>query len=716
MNVPILALEIRREHDVVLARQRARQLAELLGFEQQDQTRIATAVSEMARNAFRHAGGGRVRFSVSGDPPTFTARIADDGRGISDLRAVLEGRYESDTGLGLGILGAKRLMDGFEVDSSPGRGTTVVLKKLFPRRVEPPTRESIARIAAQLARERGSDPLEEVEQQNRELLRLLEELRRQREQLANVNKELEETNRGVVALYAELDMRADYLQRANEVKSRFLSNMTHEFRTPLNSILSLTRILLDRLDGDLTPEQERQVQFIAKAASDLSDLVNDLLDLAKVEAGKLRVRTSAFRVADLFGALRGTLKPLLAQNSSITLTIEEPDPGLVMETDEAKVSQILRNFVSNALKYTEHGEVRVSAGPGPNDSIVFSVADTGVGIPAEHQGRIFEEYTQVESPHQRRIRGTGLGLPLSKRLAALLGGSIRVESELGKGSTFYAVLPKRFEGPAEGTFVPEVSRELDPSRAPVLIVEDNPEALFVYEKLLKGAGFQILPARTLSEARQWLKHVRPMAVVLDILLEHESTWGFIGELRSAEATKKVPILVVTIVENEQRALAMGANAFHEKPVERAWLVRTLRSLVEEQSSDTLLVIDDDEASRYILRSLLADTRFRVVEAESGPVGLARARTERPRAIFLDLLMPGLDGFAVLERLKADPETRDLPVIVQTSKPIDEQDRRRLAAASAILPKDFSSREIATARVRDALRAAGAISAGEEHRP
>jgi len=462
MSGPIVTLAIRAEQDVVLAHRRARQIAELLGFEQQDQVRIATAVSEVARNAFKYAGGGRIEFWVTFDPPALVTRISDRGAGILDLRAALEGRHESRTGMGLGIAGARRLVDGFDVGSSPEQGTTVVLKKRFPRRVPPPSRESIARVAEELAREHPGDALEELQQQNRELLRLLEELRKQREELAQVNAELEETNRGVVALYAELDVRAEYLRRANEAKSRFLSNMTHEFRTPLTSILSLTRILLDRLDGQLTPEQERQVQFIGKAASDLSDIVNDLLDLAKVEAGKLSVRPAEFRVADLFGALRGMLKPLVAGNSATTLAIAEPDPALVMATDEAKVSQILRNLISNAIKYTDRGKIHVTARRGPNDTIVFAVADTGIGIAPEDQERIFEEFTQIDSPAQRCVRGTGLGLPLSRKLAALLGGGIRVESELGKGSTFEVVLPRRLTGLTEERVLSAPSAEKAP--------------------------------------------------------------------------------------------------------------------------------------------------------------------------------------------------------------------------------------------------------------
>ena len=287
MSLAILSLAIRHEHDVVAARQRARQIARLLDFDVQDQTRIATAVSEIARNAFTYAGGGKVDFLVEGktSPQLFVIRIADGGPGIADLERVLDGQYCSTTGMGLGIRGARRLMDHFSVESSP-RGTVVSLKKLFSRHAAIVTAARLARIASELARRRPENPLEEIQQQNQELICTLEELRARQDDLVRLNAELEDTNRGVVALYAELDEKADHLRRADELKSRFLSNMSHEFRTPLNAIRALTEVLMRRVDGTLTPEQEVEVGYIQKATDQLSELVEDLLDLAKVEAGR----------------------------------------------------------------------------------------------------------------------------------------------------------------------------------------------------------------------------------------------------------------------------------------------------------------------------------------------------------------------------------------------------------------------------------------------
>ena len=252
--------------------------------------------------------------------------------------------------------------------------------------------------------------------------------------------ELEETIRGVMALYAELDSQAEQLRLATELKSRFLAYMSHEFRTPINSIRSITRLLLDRVDGPLSEEQEKQVAFIQHNATEFAEMVDDLLDLAKVEAGRVEISPAWFEMVDLFSALRGMFKPVLT-NPDVVLVFEEPHAIPKLYTDDRKLSQILRNFVSNALKFTPRGEVRVVAERVDGGMIRFRVVDTGIGIAPEYHQSIFQDFSQVQSPLQKRLRGTGLGLSLSKRLAELLGGSVALQSEPGKGSTFSVTIP-----------------------------------------------------------------------------------------------------------------------------------------------------------------------------------------------------------------------------------------------------------------------------------
>jgi signal transduction histidine kinase len=565
---PIVIVPIENEGDVVTVRQRARRIAELLGFERQDQTRIATAVSELARNAFGYAGGGRAEFMVDPGavPQIFRVRISDKGKGIANLQEILDGQYRSSSGMGLGLLGARRLMNHFRIDSKPGKGTTVEIGHDLPVRPGPVTAARITGIAADLAKESSSDPLEALREQNRELMQSLDEIRRREEESKELNQELGDTNRGVVALYAELDERAEQLRQAGELKTRFLSNMSHEFRTPLNSVLALSRLLLDRIDGDLSPEQERQVGYIRRSAEGLLELVNDMLDLAKVEAGKAEVKPTSFTVGNLFGALRGALRPLLT-GPAVELILEAPPDAPELYTDEAKVAQILRNLISNALKFTEQGEVRVTARFDADAGVVaFAVRDTGIGIaPADHE-RIFEEFSQVDTRVQRTVKGTGLGLPLSRSLATLLGGELRVESVPGQGSVFTLAIPARLG---------------DPSRA----------------------------------------------------------------ARQADDTQRKRVLL----------------------------------------------IDDDETFRYVMRQIIShESRYIFLEATDGEQGLRIARSERPDVIILDLQMPTVDGFTVLQELNVDGRTSVIPVIVSTSLNVNAELKARIPAGTRVISKNTST--------------------------
>ena len=700
----ILMVTLQREQDVVFTRQRARQIAQLLGFDAQDQTRIATAVSEIARNALSYAGGGQVAFHLEGQtrPQLLQVAISDQGPGIPHLQQILAGQYQSPTGLGLGLRGAQRLMDQVHITSAPDQGTTVRLQKLLPRQAPVLIGQHLHQLVDTLMQQRPHDPLTEVQQQNQELLHTLEALRVRQDDLLRLNRELEDTNRGVVALYAELDEQAEHLRRADELKSRFLSNMSHEFRTPVNSILSLARLLLDHTDGLLTDEQTTQVSYIRTAAEALSELINDLLDLAKIEAGKVTVRPAPFAVSDLFSALRGMLRPLLVTDR-VTLVFDEPEALPLLASDEGKVSQILRNFLSNALKFTEQGDIRVSATLTPaGDAVVFAVADTGIGIAPEDQEAIFEEFVQIAHPLQQRVKGTGLGLPLCKKLAELLGGSVAVRSAPGVGSTFSATIPLQYR---EASTAPEAAADAwvrDPARLPVLIVEDHMETQFIYEKFLQGSGFQPLSVRTLREAEEALVRVRPQAIILDILLPGRDTWTFLAALKSQDTTKDIPVLVVTTVEDQRKGWALGADAYAIKPITRAWLLGTLQQHTGQPPWPRVLVIDDDAMARYIFTQCLAGASYLVEEAASGAEGVQRARRDRPQVIVLDLFMPGMDGYEVLRRLQADPVTHGIPVIIVTSRVLTLAEQTQLAGqTTAILAKGTLSPQT----VQDALAAA-----------
>lgn len=704
---PLFTLQIHYEQDVVQARQRTRELAEQLGFDVQDQARLATAVSEIARNAFQYAQGGMVQFTVEESPQTFVIQVQDQGEGIPHLNDVLNGRYQSSTGMGLGIVGTRRLMDSFEMKSTE-QGTSVRMGKMLPKRSPLFTDARLQQIRDALGERSPQNPYDEIQRQNQELLRAMAELRKREEELTHLNRELEDTNRGVIALYAELDEKASSLQQANELKTRFLSNMSHEFRTPLNSILSLSRILLARMDGDLSSEQEKQVTFIQKAADGLSDLVNDLLDLAKVEAGKTEVHPSSFEVSELFATLRGMLRPLLVQGSSVSLVFAEPEGLPPLYSDEGKIAQILRNFISNALKFAEQGEIRVTAEQAGH-MIKFSVLDMGIGIAPDDQERIFEDFVQIESHLQRQVKGTGLGLPLSRKLAELMGGSVSVHSELGRGATFSVCIPVIYPQAKELPELPPPTAALNPNRLPILAIEDHTETLFVYEKHLQASRYQLIATRTLAQARQALQQIKPAVIVLDILLEGQNGWTFLRELKSDEATRNIPVLVITVVDNERQALALGADGFLIKPVDRLSLLTKLNTLMNQGKIQKLLLIDDDPTYRYLVKQLLTDIPLQLLEAESGREGLVVAEREQPTAILLDLQMPELSGLDALDQLQHNPITQSIPVIIHSSTQLNGETQSRLAQQGvSILPKKDTFQAEAVSHLRAALVAVGLI--------
>lgn len=708
MRVTLHTLRLKTERDVVHARQRAREIAALLGFDNQEQIRLATATSEMARNAFRYARDGKVHFHVVLEPPqTYEITVSDSGPGISNLDEVLEGRYRSDTGMGLGIIGTRRLMDGFDIQTAAS-GTTVRMRKGLPAYSSSLTPVQAQVMAGKLVRS-PEGPYEEIERQNQELLKTLQDLRSRQEEVALVNRELEDTNRGVVALYAELDERADYLRRASELKTNFLSSISHEFRTPLNSIISLARILIDRLDGELTAEQEKQVRFIADAARSLSDLVNDLLDLAKVEAGKVRIRVKTFDVAELFSALKGMLKPLLADNTSVDLVFETSFGIPPLHTDEGKVSQILRNFISNAIKFTPQGEIRIAAKVTETDTVIFRVQDTGIGIAPEHHETIFQEFTQLENILQSRYRGTGLGLPLCRNLAILLGGSVWVESERGRGSTFYTEIPIVYSGEADVAEAPASLPAPEFNRAAVLLIEDSIETFTALEAHFRKSEFQLIHVEDLDRARRWLERHTPIAIISDIYIGDFPVWDFLKSLRDDQRRRghEVPVIAVSAYDDGTKAPSHGADMFLKKPLDEAVLLGELRRLTGREEPRRLLLVDDNDLSLYILRELLNRSWLYLMEAHNGHEALELISRERPDAVLLDLLMPGMSGFEVLEHLRSKEETRKLPVVVYTSKALSADEREQLERLNAgVLPKGEVAHTLAPELLLASLARAG----------
>jgi signal transduction histidine kinase len=580
----LLTVQVKSDPDVVLARQRAKQIAVYLGFEVQDQTRIATAVSEIVRNAFEYAGGGRAEFFLDATPqPRMRIVISDTGKGIESLESIYGGTYVSASGMGLGISGARRLLDEFDLKTSPS-GTVATLIQHIPEDKLPAPAH--AQVAARLSQSPSGQTVA-LADQNQELLNLLAELRAREAELKRLNEELEETNRGVLVLYAELEDKALSVQHASEMKTRFLSGVTHELRTPLNSIVSLARLLINHVDGDLNAEQEKQVGFILRSAQTLSDMVNDLLDLAKIEAGKTSVKLTEVNVHDTLVALRGMFRSL-ATNPEVDLVFmlpyDQEAHTLLVRTDEGKLAQILRNFISNALKYTERGTVVVKASRVGND-VVFSVADTGIGIAPEHHDLVMQEWGQVESAMQNRHKGSGLGLPLSRSLAELLGGSIHFTSTPGEGSTFSLTLPA----------VPVERTGSDPNRrvAPVhiLMADDDEVARYLLRRRLSAlTTAPIHEATTIAECLQALTRNRPAILFIDFVTSGPRGFDILYRIREQTANENLPIVVLTA-----RSIT---------PTEHAELTEMGIQVISKRLGDTDSNQQDQEEQRQLIERAL----------------------------------------------------------------------------------------------------------------
>jgi signal transduction histidine kinase len=440
---PLIRMRIRVEQDVFAVRQLGREVARIVGMEAQDQTRLATALSEVGR------------LMLAGGSDADVAFVALPG-GVHTLQVELENPVPGDAlRLAPQLEQVGRLVDSMEVGDGE-IGTVVRMSRRLPPGAPPLSADRMDEIRASLADHVPGTPLDELAVQNQQLITALNEVRAQRDDLARLNAELEETNRGVmalyhqlsdeleetnrgvVALYNELDEKSVQLRAASEAKSRFLANVSHELRAPVTAIIGLGRLLSDDSSDPLTSEQGRQVELIRSSAMDLLSLVNDLLDLAKAEAGRIEPDWSEVDLRAVFGQLRGTLRPL-ATRPEVEFVVEEPGVAR-LRSDEVLLAQVLRNLLTNALKFTPAGSVRLAAAR-VGDEVEFTVTDTGTGIPPELQERIFEEFYQVPGSHPLSGKGTGLGLPYARRLVGILGGALRVSSTPGSGSTFTVSLP-----------------------------------------------------------------------------------------------------------------------------------------------------------------------------------------------------------------------------------------------------------------------------------
>jgi len=481
---------------------------------------------------------------------------------------------------------------------------------------------------------------------------------------------------------------------ANRAKSDFLAKMSHELRTPLNSIIGFSEMLEDETFGSLNEKQRRSVDNVLTSGRQLLQVINDILDLSKVEAGRMQLAFTELDAGVALGEVRGVIESL-ARTKRHTIEIEV-EPGLPpLLADPGRFRQILYNLLSNAIKFTpDGGRIRMTARHAAGEGAVeIAVADTGIGIAPIDQERIFREFEQLDSAYVRQQQGTGLGLALTRKLVDLHGGRIWVESEVGRGSTFRFVLPNRArQRPSPAPFaIPHEAVVSVESGPLVLVVEDDPRAGDLLGHYLKEAGYRVAHASSGAQAIALAKSLKPDAITLDILLPGEDGLAILGQLKGAAETKAIPVVVVSITDHRELGYSLGAVEWLVKPVQRDSFVTAVRrtiGTVPAGAAPRVLIVDDEPATVELLTDVLTAQGFRAMGAHSGREGIEMALAQRPDVIVLDLIMPGESGFDVVRRLRDHPWGRNVPILVFTGKDLSAEDRDRLFdGVQAVVRKD-----------------------------
>ena len=536
-------------------------------------------------------------------------------------------------------------------------------------------------------------------------------------------------------LYARERTMVDRLKEIDRLKSEFLSNVSHELRLPLTSIIGFSELLLDRIPGNLTQDQDEYIRNIQESGHHLLEIINNLLNLSKLRAGKMEIHLHPFDLASLIDGIKRTVAPLVTKKG-VSLEVRLDPETTELYTDEGKVKQILLNLLSNAIKFTPAGgEIRVRSRLTTlydQTAVAIAVSDTGIGIRPEDKEKIFEEFRQLDSSFSRDYPGTGLGLTISKQFLELIRGRIDVESEYGRGSTFTIIFPMQLEprpspsllretppSPAIEDFKPSPLpvRDRAPGPTPVemnatitavlpriLVVEDDPTVERLLTLYLNQEGYHVDHAADGEEAIEKAVLLKPFAITLDIMLQREDGWAVLQKLKQLPETKDIPVIIISIIENRELGFSLGATDYFTKPIDRKAILESLRKLdlpsKIKRKPVNILVIDDDPKVLQLLSAILESEGFGVVRAQQAVEGIDLAIEIQPDLILLDLLMPDVSGFEALERLKLHPTAKNIPVIIFTARALDEEDRARLnSKIRGVIQKGHSLREALLTEIR-----------------